>query len=160
MPEQQIQALKGAISEVLETMCFVCPVPLDGVPLERTFVSKDTVIVQISFQGKGDGYLSIQLPGELAKELAGSLAGRDSLALTPSDVEDALNEITSMIGGSLLHRIDPDALVFLSIPQCVANWVPDGTAPHVVMGVEGYLLVAELRWNFPELEGAADAKVT
>ncbi len=161
MPEQQIQALKVAISEVLETMCFVCPVPLDGAPVERTSASPpDAVVVQVSFEGEGDGYLRIQIPTELAKELAGSLTGRDSLALAPMDVQDALKEITNMIGGSLLHRIDPGAFVVLSIPRCLDQWAGDVAAPHVVMDVEGYPLVAELRWNFPAREESADAQVT
>jgi CheY-specific phosphatase CheX len=139
--------LTEAISDVLETMCFLEIEPLgevfDGGP-----VSGDAVTTRISFLGDGAGHLQIQFPKRLASLLATQFMGKDPQNLSEEDVMDTVCECTNMAGGGYLQRIDPEAAIALSLPEIVDHEERDPSALRVGFDVEGHLVLAELCWKF------------
>ena len=153
MQEKMTQVLMDSISEVLETMCFLCPIPI------REFTSDDipdpqrSVVTEIAFVGKkgdsGSGLLKLRFPNELVGQITEHLTGRDPQDIKQGDISDALLEITNMVAGAFLKQQDPQANIFLAIPKLGGESRGEGAAEKVVMNIEGYVIFCELFWNFP-----------
>lgn len=142
---EPMKALKDAISEVLETMCFMCPVPLKDPPRHMDSGESWTV-VELGFGAKQAGSLRIYFPWALAVEMANGLRGETDLIPETQETQDVLKEITNMVGGSLLHRLDPEAKVSLELPEVLSEtqqWDPQDA---LAVEVDGHILVARLTW--------------
>lgn len=140
MREEWIKPLKEAISEVLETMCFLCPVPVEP---HETFNldEEDPVSTEIHFRGSGGGTLRIEFSKGLASLIVESFLGEDHSQMDDEQRRDTLREITNMIGGNLLQRIDPGGRLTLSVPSlCPPSAVPTRGRPQLAMDVEGHAL--------------------
>lgn len=143
---EPMKALRDAISEVLETMCFMCPVPLKEPP-KHLDPGEHWTAVELAFGGQEGGSLRIYFPWALAVEMANGLRGETDLIPEPEETQDVLKEVTNMVAGSLLHKLDPEAKLSLQLPEVLGEM--QGVDPQGALAVEleGRILLARLNWN-------------
>ncbi len=146
MPVEPMKALRDAISEVLETMCFMCPVPVKEPP-RNPDPSEHWTGVEIGFGGQGEGCLRIYFPWAVAVEMANGLKGETDLIPEAEETQDVLKEVTNMVGGSVLQKLDPQAKFSLELPRVLGelkDWDPKGA---LAVELDGHLILAKLIWN-------------
>lgn len=141
-----MKALRDAISEVLETMCFMCPVPLKEPP-KQLDLGRHCTLVKLGFGGRQGGSLRIYFPWALAVEMANGLKGDADLIPEAEETQDVLKEITNMVGGSLLHRLDPEAKVSLQLPEVLEEMQDWDAQGALAVELDGHILLAQLIWN-------------
>lgn len=147
---EPLKALREAISEVLEIMCFLCPVPLKEPP--RDLQGRLWEAVEVKFQGESSGSLRMFFPVGLTEEMTRSLTGDSQQELDRHRVWDALKEVTNMVAGGLLHRLDPQAGSTLMLPEILPQgtlWEP---SKCLAMDLDGEMLLAELDWKGSALQ--------
>lgn len=143
---EPMKALRDAISEVLETMCFMCPVPVKEPP-KNPDPREHWTVVELRFGGNQGGNLRMYFPWALAVEMANGLRGETDLIPEAEETQDVLKEVTNMVGGSLLHSLDPEAKVSLQLPEILGEmweWDPQGA---LAVELDGRVLLAKLIWN-------------
>lgn len=142
---ETLRALREAISEVLETMCFLCPVPVKAAPPERPSYHQWHV-TEMDFSGDFTGRMRLHFPGEVVDEMASSFLGKPREELRDEEVRDVLLEVTNIVGGGLLERLDPRATTRMSLPreaQEGSSWEPSA---GVALDLEGLMILGEIRW--------------
>lgn len=145
MQREQVKALVDAISDVLETMCFFCPVPLDRRYLPS--VAEDLIESRVSFKGATLGELRLAIPKALAGQLAAVLTSRDVFRLDQREIQDAFMEVSNMIAGGFLHRIDPRPSAFIDSIQILDAFDMNQPPDAVVMDLDGQPILAEVLWG-------------
>jgi CheY-specific phosphatase CheX len=143
---EPMRALRDAISEVLETMCFMCPVPVKA-PAMDLDPAEDWAVVELDFGGKDAGSLRIYFPWGLAVEMASAMRGQADTIAQAEETHDVLKEVTNMVAGSLLHRLDPEAKASLQLPRVVTGAQPWDPARGLAMDLDGRMIVAQLLWE-------------
>lgn len=71
---------------------------------------------RVRISGDWEGLLVLQCSTELARRAAQLMFGRDSAADDPQDVEDAVGELTNIIGGNLKALVSNEGCS-LSLPE-------------------------------------------
>lgn len=145
MATEQSKALMDAISDVLETMCFSCPVPL-GVT-DRSVKADEFLIASVGLKGSRNGGLGMAISRALAYELTASFLGRREMELTPEEMQDAFMEVTSMVAWAFLQRIDLTSSVLVSDPRILDRGEAQGVSPLVAMDVDGHRVLAWVFWG-------------
>jgi len=143
---EPMKALRDAISEVLETMCFMCPVPLKEPPMHPD-PGEHWTVVELGFGGQQAGSLRIYFPWALAVEMANGLRGETDLIPEPEETQDVLKEVTNMVAGSLLHKLDPEARLSLHLPEVLGEIQDFNPQGALAVELEGHILLARLLWN-------------
>jgi hypothetical protein len=113
MPVSELdQWVSDAAAEVLETMFFTSlaaegePVP----PVTAPFLS-----VRLSFRGAPPGRLGLRVPVETGRRIAANFLGIDEAS--DSQIEDVLCELSNMVCGSVLSRLESESVFELSHPE-------------------------------------------
>lgn len=119
---QLLQAAKGSISEVLETMFFL--------PIDRTdtveaavfndAIEKDTELVQVGFSGMFSGTFLLMIPDELASFLTASFLGSIEEQVTPAHIIETKKEMANMIAGNTFAQFNDQVEFDLGIPELVS----------------------------------------
>jgi CheY-specific phosphatase CheX len=115
MPVTELdQALSDAATEVLETMFF-------------TAISSDVeaalspdgswISAGLTFHGKPSGKFGVSVPVITGRKIAASFLGRDEAETTDAQAGQVVCELTNMLCGSVLSRIEKDTLFDLTSPQ-------------------------------------------
>ncbi len=143
---EEMRALRDAISEVLETMCFMCPVPLKEPP-KNPDPEEHWTVVELGLGDRGAGSLRIYFPWALAVEMANGLKGEADLIPEADEIQDVLKEVTNMVGGSLLHKLDPEAKISLQLPRVLGDMPPWETEGALAVELDGRVILARLVWN-------------
>ncbi len=142
---ETLRALREAISEVLETMCFLCAVPVKAAPPERPPYHQWHV-TELDFSGDFKGRMRLHFPEEVVAEMASSFLGKSREELGDEEVKDVLLEVTNMVAGGLLERLHPGATTRMSLPreaQESMSWEPSA---GVALDLEGLMILGEIRW--------------
>lgn len=128
------EAMRAAISEVLETMFFTDVVFQDKGPAQPLRGWNAAIDVRAADESTAVR-LDLGFAESFARELAGNMVGLDAEGLTDEDVRDALQELTNMVAGSCVVLLGPEkwrlglpvahsGLVFRSgVNQSVCMWV-------------------------------------
>jgi CheY-specific phosphatase CheX len=115
--------LQNAVTEVLESMCFISVI-------EETTVSaadkKPWVARRLAFRGPFAGHFGLRVPLETATIFAGNLLGQETEELTEQEIGDSVGEIANMICGSFLCKLETEHPFDLTTP--VADPSSDGDA--------------------------------
>ena len=125
------QALSDAAAEVLETMFFTsitADVDAAASP-DASWIS-----ASLTFHGKPSGGFGISVPAITGRKIAASFLGTDETETTGPQIGQVVCELTNMLCGSVLSRIEKDTLFDLASPQL--NGEP-GPSPFVVHVDEG-----------------------
>ena len=139
--------LAEALTKALETMAFLCNLPLD----EDVVAPENTVLAQISFKGPKTGTIRILAGRDFAGVLAQNIG-----ALEQADDEtafDAMKELSNVTCGLLLPMIgsSPADVFSMSIPTVQSGSVEDRrwnefTAHEdcLLLNIEGFMVAARL----------------
>lgn len=106
--------LAEAAREVLETMFFLA---IEGEAAWADVGAREHRHVAMEFDGPLAGRMDLAVSMDVAPMLASGFAGRDEAELTAGDVDGVLCEMANMLCGSLLSRLENEALFSLSTPR-------------------------------------------
>ncbi len=101
------EAMRAAISEVLETMYFTDVVFQQKGPAED-FLGWVAAIEVLSVEESTTVRLNLGFAESFARELAGNMLGLDPEGLPDEDVRDALQELANMVAGSCVVLLGPE----------------------------------------------------
>lgn len=110
------QLLSTAVDSVLETMFFAI---VSG-PAEPQ-VNGAVLQSRVSFRGRPSGALGMCISEPAARLLAGSFLGEDEQALTGSQTGQVVCELTNMLCGSLLSKLESEESFDLGTPELVPS---------------------------------------
>ena len=130
-----------AASQTLETMFFAVP---DAVSESTSRPDGDLIAVSLSFRGSPNGHFALIVSDQLARTLAANFAGCDEADLAPVQVLGVAAELTNMVCGAALSKIEPEAGFDLAAPEAI-RIAPDGPAPAPPAGTSSVC-----RLEFPE----------
>jgi CheY-specific phosphatase CheX len=136
VPDQKPQAaLAAALESVLERMFFIdtgggeAPArPSGDVPLSA----------RLAFEGNPCGWLTLEVSPASARSIAADFLAEDEQSLSPGQVEDVVCELTNMICGAALSRLESETNFRLGPPRIVAGEatmdLPDTAARSIGLG--------------------------
>jgi CheY-specific phosphatase CheX len=129
-------ALQESVVDVLERMFFIGPLEE---PLGEPESSSRSIAVHLDFDGDPPGSLTLRTTVAAARSIAADFLGEDGEVLSVQQVEEVLCELTNMICGAVLSRVESRAVFRLGVPQVLPadeaptplpGYSPDaGTAP-------------------------------
>ena len=111
-------------SDVLDSMYFTTvletshPAPPDGAdaPAQSALPSSEYAFT-LRFEGEVRGSFGLHLAENTARTLAANVLGEDDSTLTPQDVSEVVGELTNMLCGSVVSRIEGRSKFALSHPE-------------------------------------------
>jgi CheY-specific phosphatase CheX len=109
--------LEQAVSSVFETMCFATVSARESRE-ERT---GEFLCVEVPFRGPMLGRLVFAASGDVARSLAPDFLGIDPGTESPSSVQEVLAELTNMVCGAALSRMEPNTIFHLSTPAFISS---------------------------------------
>lgn len=95
-------ALRGAISEVLETMFFMAVDFLNVTPLPGGHEFESRIVLT---DGRGGFEVCFRVTPMFAAMITANLLGKEESEVQPEEIEDALKEFTNMAGGNFQGRM-------------------------------------------------------
>ena len=110
------QILLESATEVLETMFFTGILDENA---EET--APELVSAELLFRGSPSGRFGVRVPVATGRLIASSFLGLDESELSQSHVEEVVGELTNMICGSALSRIEAGARFELLHPQIIPS---------------------------------------
>ena len=124
--------------EVLETMFFASVFgPADPLYAPNSDVSEQVVTAELRFSGNPSGRLQVSVTEGAARSIAGNFLGEDSLErISRNDVEQVIGELANMVCGSVLSRMDSQAVFSLSHPEVKPIEIPTLQQTAVVSSFE------------------------
>jgi CheY-specific phosphatase CheX len=115
MPETRFEsALRDSVQEVLEKMFFVEPVEEPPGDVESP---DGEMAVQLKFEGLPSGAVTLRVTTAAALQIAADFLGEDASELPSAKVEEVVCELTNMICGSVLSRVESSATFRLGSPR-------------------------------------------
>ena len=108
------QLLSESAIEVLESMFFTSV--LEAID-PGGHSAEGWVSAQLSFRGTPPGRFGIRTSPEAARKLAASFLGQEEDSVTETQSGDVICELSNMLCGSVLSRLEKDSLFELSQPK-------------------------------------------
>jgi CheY-specific phosphatase CheX len=111
-------ALSSAVEEVLETMFFASVVDsAEGAAPREAGVGTPDITAAIKFEGNPSGRFRVSVPTKLARVLGASFLGREEEEVTDSQAGEVVSELANMICGSVLSRLEREAIFQIGHPE-------------------------------------------
>lgn len=132
------EGLRDAVAEVLEKMFFiriledtqdaeaVSESGVDAVPVPE-------IAVRLNFHGQPSGRLSLHLNRDAAKSIAADFLGEDEAELERRQIEEVVCELTNMICGAVLSRVESTVTFRLDPPVIGTATDSDLELPETAM---------------------------
>jgi chemotaxis protein CheX len=98
-------------SEVLETMFFT------GMLGETGDRPSDPITTSLDFHGQPSGSFGISISRDASRQIAAAFLAEDEQDITQEQVDEVVCELTNMLCGSLLSRIESEASFDLTHPE-------------------------------------------
>ena len=111
------QALRESVDEVLERMFFVEVLGESTDPVSDA--SAGEIAAALTFQGDPSGSFLLRLTTVAARQIAADFLGIDEVDVSDIQTSDVVRELTNMICGSVLSRIESSATFRLGEPRIV-----------------------------------------
>jgi CheY-specific phosphatase CheX len=108
------QALADSVQDVLEKMFFITAV---AAPDSEAAQSGECISAWLSFEGDPPGKLTMHLALAAARSIAADFLGEDESSVSGQQVAEVISELTNMVCGSVLSRIESEVSFHLSAPQ-------------------------------------------
>lgn len=122
-PSDQLQkAFLASTSEVLEAMFFV-----EVLGENAGTETADLVLAELAFRGTPSGRFGVQVPMRTGRLMASNFLGKGEEEITEAEIEQVVCELTNMICGSVLSRIEAGARFELLHPAITPAGI--GTPP-------------------------------
>ncbi len=132
MPVTELEAtLADAATDVLETMFFTAMTEATD---EAPVPDESWISASLTFHGKPSGGFGVSVPAATGRKIAANFLGTDEDMATEAQIEQVVCELTNMLCGSVLSRIEKDTLFDLSSPRLRGE---PGPSPLVVYVDEG-----------------------
>src|SRR5579872_3956525 len=144
------QALSQAAADVLETMFFT-NLAEEGVP--APLLTEPSLSARLSFRGDRFGCLGLRVPLETAREIAGNFLGLEGPELTEARVGEVICELSNMVCGSLLGRLERNGLFALARPELQSGDTAhrrSGLAVFRTLVLEAGVMEVWLEWERPQ----------
>jgi CheY-specific phosphatase CheX len=128
------QIFYESASEVLETMFFAGVTEEDSQPAGNALIS-----AELTFQGNPSGRFGIQIAHSTGRVIAASFLGLDETEVSGEQIVEVVCELTNMICGSVLSRVEAGARFELMHPEIDpqnTNWRQNKNAIGSTFGVE------------------------
>jgi CheY-specific phosphatase CheX len=110
--------LEQSVEEVLEKMFFIRSL---GEELRAARRASDAVTVLVAFEGAAMGSLLLRVTRDAARSISADFLGTEDNELSGQQVAEVICELSNMICGSVLSRVDPTGTFRLSPPQQIAD---------------------------------------
>ena len=133
------QWLSEAAAEVLETMFFTTLATDTGESLPAPPIAAPCLSVRLSFRGTLSGRLGIRVPPGTARRIAANFLGIEPAEATGAQIEDVLSELSNMLCGSVLSRLEGESVFELLHPEIGPpgpGWLPDHPAACRTLALE------------------------
>ena len=119
--ETMVTTLKGAISNVLETMFFQPVQFVDfSCSLQEWFSGRDSLLgATIGFRGPSSGSMFFLSPMKVLREMTANFLGLSEEEINQEQQMDTIKEILNMTGGHMLSLIDKEGLFKIGIPELI-----------------------------------------
>jgi CheY-specific phosphatase CheX len=115
MNEQTMrQLISEAVSSVLETMFFTAPFGLS-----EKIAGTSSIHVRVAFRGCPSGELDVCVSDTSARILASSFLGEDEETITDIQLGEVACEMSNMICGSLISRMESEQSFDLDSPRII-----------------------------------------
>lgn len=141
-----MQLADNDISQIVSTICQSILGIADATPVEPQKPASGMIAACVQITGGWQGAVVLACPQPLAAKAAATMFGLEASACTDTDMQDAIAELTNMIGGNFKGLLALDEPCQLSLPAVVAGAdyvarVP-GSRPihHVAVAAEGHVL--------------------
>jgi chemotaxis protein CheY-P-specific phosphatase CheC len=121
------QIFLESASEVLETMFFTGVVD-DSAEQESVRV----VSAELTFHGNPSGRFGVQVPYKTGRTIAASFMGADECDVSEAQINEVICELSNMICGSVLSRIEAGARFELLHPEIDEHNADWHHIPHAV----------------------------
>ena len=144
------QLLSDAAGEVLETMFFTSLVE-EGEPAPST--DGPWVCAQLSFSGARAGRLGVRVPVGTAHEIAANFLGLEGQDLTEARVDDVICELTNMVCGLVMGRMESGGLIELTKPELGSRETGCSRGEPAAcrtLALEGGAMEVWLEWETPQ----------
>jgi len=110
---------------VVETMFFTSVVGDDEVPEVGGAAALAT---KVDFEGSPTGSFRLRLHEPAARAMAGLFLSVDDAELSEEQIRGVMGELTNMVAGAALSRLDPEAKFRLESPEPLTETqAPEGT---------------------------------
>jgi CheY-specific phosphatase CheX len=117
MPRTDLQQIfLESAGEVLETMFFT-----GVVDEESTEESDSLVAAELTFHGSPSGRFGVRVPYSTGRQIASSFLGLEEDELSEEQIGDVVCELTNMVCGSVLSRVEAGARFELMHPEVDAR---------------------------------------
>jgi len=115
-------ALAASLESVLQEMFFVSVM---GEPAPDGESDAQPLSARLDFEGRPEGSLLLKVTPAAARSIAADFLAEDEEALTPQQVEDVIRELTNMICGAALSRLESDTSFRLGAPHLTDDSAPE-----------------------------------
>lgn len=122
-------ALAECTAVVLEQMFFV-RVPDEAATPGVSWADSD-LICAVDFEGNPSGRLALRVSPEAARSIAADFLGEDEGSLSSCQVGQVVSELSNIICGSVLSRIESGTTFCLASPRLLSVW--DSSGPEAVV---------------------------
>ena len=128
------RVMRESLEDVLEKMFFLS-IP-DEPPDGAAFPDEGKIAVWLSFEGQPSGSLGVELDRFAARSMAADFLGAEAGQLSDTQVGEVMCELTNMICGSILSRVESAVTFRLGAPEIVAagQTPPGATVCSVPLG--------------------------
>jgi CheY-specific phosphatase CheX len=103
--------VSASTSEVLETMFFT------GVLGETESLLTDGLTTRLNFRGNPSGSFGLSLSRNSSRQIAAGFLAEDEQEISDERIEEVICELTNMLCGSLLSKIESEVAFELSHPE-------------------------------------------
>ena len=110
------EAISAAAADVLETM-FFSPVMAEAALDEA--MSAPALAARLRFSGEREGTFAVRISTSAAESMAANFLGEETEQPASGQVQDVVCELTNMLCGSVLSRLDSKAHFDLGHPELV-----------------------------------------
>jgi len=138
------QVLSDAAAEVLETMFFTS-LAEEGEPVPP--ITGPLVCPNLSFRGPCSGRLGLRIPLETGRQIAANFLGLEGSEVTQSQLQDVLCELSNMICGSVLSRLESGSIFELLHPEIGPGETAGSPAVSRTLALEDGVLEVWFQWE-------------
>ena len=104
-------------AEVLESMYFTTVLETSSRPPQQPDPTWDGLSFSLHFQGDVHGHFGMRMESTMARTIAANFLGEQEESLTGDEIAEVAGELTNMLCGSIVSRVEGRSKFALSHPE-------------------------------------------